>query len=356
MFIRRLELHHFRNLTEVILSPSPSINLVIGPNGSGKTSLLEAIYFLSLGRSFRSHLSKRIIQHGFEQFSLYSLIDVAGDALPLGIEKDRNNETRIRFNQNTIHSTVELAKILPCLLINCDSFDLLMEGPKVRRKFFDWGMFHVKHQFIETWQNYHKVLKHRNALIKANAATANIKVWNASLVKYGLQLHQMRQEFLDLVLEKITNYIGQYFQGFSFHIRYQPGWDIEENLVELLENNLARDRQLGFTSKGPHRFDFVMTINKVPVKDILSRGQLKLFICLLYLSMHQIVAEQTEKHCILLLDDLPAELDESALKIVLDEISALQSQVFLSAIQSPIYFEQQKKEFKMFHVEHGIIK
>ena len=146
MSLSRISVTGIRNLQPVTLNPSPRVNILYGDNGSGKTSLLEAIHLLGMARSFRSTRLTPVISHDQSNCTVFGLVEmVNGQSSALGISRDRNGEARIRINGQSVRSATELAEALPLQLINPDSFRLLEGAPKLRRQFLDWGVFHVEH-------------------------------------------------------------------------------------------------------------------------------------------------------------------------------------------------------------------
>ncbi len=145
MSISQLTIHHFRNLSKVQFEPQPGINFFFGANGSGKTSILEAIYFLGLGRSFRTHLIQRIIHQGSEQFLLLAQINNPDNPFLVGMERSLQGEKKIRVNGESVNSVATIAKQLPLQLLSTESHRFFHDGPKVRRQYLDWGVFHVEH-------------------------------------------------------------------------------------------------------------------------------------------------------------------------------------------------------------------
>lgn len=194
MQVFRLKISQFRNLANLDLEFSPRFNFIYGSNGSGKSSLLEAIHFLSLGRSFRSALASRAIHYEAQQFNLFSV--VSGQVpTTLGLEKTRQGKTRIKIGNN-IDSISELAKILPVQLVSPNSYHLLSGGPKARRQFIDWGVFHVEPHFFSIWQQFHQTLKQRNAALQSQALADQIKVWNSKLIEFSVEIARMRKKYL----------------------------------------------------------------------------------------------------------------------------------------------------------------
>ena len=171
MSIRRLRISQLRNIRQAELELG-RVNLLSGPNGSGKTSVLEAVFVLGSGRSFRAARLDPVIHHDASQFTVFASLQGEGnDGAPIaiGVSRSRDGNFAGRIQGQAIRNSAELARRLPLQLINSDTFDLLVGGPKVRRQFLDWGVFHVEHGFHRTWLDVHRCLRQRNARVHAQA-------------------------------------------------------------------------------------------------------------------------------------------------------------------------------------------
>src|SRR5665648_345418 len=284
MFLSKLEATAVRNIPHLSIEPSPTINVVYGENGSGKTSILEALHLLALGRSFRTHLLSAIIQHNTPGCAVFGrLQSLNNNEFSVGIEKNRQGETRIRISGQDVNNISELAKHLPVLLINSNAAQILYGGPEIRRQFIHWGLFHVEQSFFRYWKDFQDALKQRNAALKQNHINL-VKVWDEPLIMAGLQLDRLRSDYL-LRLEPIFQQVIAQFDSLS-HIRfhYSPGWDKQKSLHVVLRETLRRDLVLGYTSLGPQRFDIHFRAEKQPAKHLLSQGQQKSFACALKLA------------------------------------------------------------------------
>lgn len=355
MTLIRLKAANFRNINELDIEPSAHFNLLYGDNGSGKTSILEIIHFLSLGRSFRSHILSRVITYEQSAFSLFGLIQQQGHlTLPVGIEKSRHGKMRMKIGNEATASLANLAKILPLQLINPDSYYLLNAGPKQRRQFLDWGVFHLEPSFYPVWQRFQRALKQRNSALQQQVELRQLKVWDNEFCIIAEELAELRGNYIHQLTPVIANILAELIQITGLTIDYYPGWDTQFSLMNILANGIKRDLALGYTQFGPQRADLNLKLNNVPVEDILSRGEQKLLVCALQLAQGLLLKQTTGKSCIYLLDDLPAELDTSHQQKVAQVLNDLEAQVFITALDLKAL--NQIKELattKMFHVKHG---
>lgn len=357
MKLTRLDVIDLRNILSGNIHPGPYFNIIFGQNGSGKSSILEAIYLLAMGRSFRTHLTNRIINNNANKFTVFgAFLHDNGLTTKIGIEKNRQGHAKFKINEEIASSAADLINLLPIQFINHESHQLLDSGPKFRRQFLDWGVFHVEHRFFHAWKQVDKLLKQRNSALKQHYIPEQIKIWDDGLAKWGSDLNQLRQEYLLKFYPLCKEILGLFFDNLNLEFNYYPGWPESENLRDLLHNNLNKDLMLGNTQIGPHRADLRMLINNIPVHDVLSRGQQKLLVCALRLAQGMLLKQITSKSCLYLLDDLPAELDELCRERVINLLNKLQSQVFITSIApEDVAIIQKINESPMFHVEHGQI-
>ena len=351
-----LSINNVRNLTSLSVDVGPQFNIWVGPNGSGKTSILEAIHILNTGRSFRTRLVNRVIRHDDDQLRVFGKLMHNDQEMALGVERQRSGDTRIRLNQETMKSHVEITRMMPLLVICPDSHRLLSAGPKYRRQFIDWGMFHVEQLFYTHWQRAQRAIKQRNAALKQHAKPVDIALWDRELISAAEILNEMRQRYLEALKPVFVNINPKLLPDYEINLYYQPGWNLEEGLANVLEASLQRDYQQGYTQYGPHRADLWIRYHKTPVQDVLSQGQQKLTIYALRLAQGQLLKTLTDKSCLFLIDDLPAELDMNKRSLVADALLELESQVFITgAEESELRDLIGVSSSKLFHVEHVLV-
>lgn len=359
MPITTLDITDFRNIAKASLEPhADGLNVIVGSNGSGKTSLLEAIYYLSNGRSFRASTATRLIRHQAHKFAVFAKILKDYEfVLPIGAERDLGGVSKLRVAEESVDSIAELAACLPLRMINSQSQALLEGAPALRRRYLDWGLFYQADNFFSCWRQFERILKQRNALLKQHARRDELTVWNHELCKYTLVFNELRQSYVDVLSPAILTTCEQLLPGMPIDICYKPGWDSQVDYATVLEANFLDDLRYGGTQKGPHRAELEITIKGVLAKHFLSRGQQKLLICAMILAQGAVLAKYTNKGLIYLVDDLPAELDLASRQKLISLLSQQQKQVFVTAIErnaiADLVPDNTPTPLKVFHVEHG---
>lgn len=357
MSLSLLKINKLRNLKQLEIQANPRFNVIVGENGAGKTSILEAIHLLSIGRSFRTRINSRLITHGEEFGAVFGVAcDTNGQEINLGVERKVEGKSRFRVDNVDVNSIATHAERLPTQLINPDGYKLIEGGPVIRRQFLDWGVFHVEHEFYACWQRFQKILKQRNAALKNNASKSQLKVWDEQLILASNSIDEYRKSYFSHFLMYFESIADELLPFGVPDLRYYSGWSADVSYAELLDANYVRDIGRGHTTAGPHRADIRITMNNIPAKDVLSRGQQKLFVNLMRLIQGKLLQKLRKKPCIYLIDDLTAELDRNHQRKLIKSLGDLDAQVFITTI-SPDDFVGfiPEADCSMFHVEHGII-
>ncbi len=359
--IQQLTITDIRNIVSATLKPSPSMNVLYGLNGSGKTSVLEAIHILGVARSFRTSRIKPVINRDSEVCTVFGRLGVTSGSVPIGVSRNLRDESlQIRVSGENLKSTSELARLLPLQVINPDTFRLLEGSPKLRRNFIDWGVFHVKHQdFFPLWKRMQKALKQRNSLLRhGRINSSELASWNIEFEKAANAIDLLRNEYIERLIPVFNQVLSELTDLENLTIQYYRGWDKERSLNEVLTSGLARDAQSGYTHSGPQRADLRIRMGKVSAVDVLSRGQLKLVVCALKLAQGFLYKELSSKQCIFLVDDLPSELDIPHRLALCQLFQKMSCQTFITCVEKEALENcwLPETEVKMFHVKHGQIE
>ena len=330
MHLSRIHLINFRLFSDSVFDLEET-SLITGKNGSGKTSLLEAVHVLLKSRSFRTSSMNSLINHNQDNFILNAKLE----GKLLTFEKKRRNAAK-----NNGYKTEEYKyKNFP-ILINNFSLAFLESDKEIRRRFLDYFMFHVKHDYINSHRKFKKILATRNRALKKNNEE-EINIWTKLLVDEAEKITKNREE----IFNKVTAKVPEFFNKLPLDERWKKiasqlsfkffkGWDQGE-LIEVLRSNFQDDMKRGFTKFGPQRFDLEINILKNKAGDVLSRGEQKLLILLTFLCFGEFISEYTEKNVFYLIDDAAAEFDEENLFIALTSLEKVKGQKIISSIKKP---------------------
>ncbi|MFT7387823.1 MAG: DNA replication and repair protein RecF [Candidatus Endobugula sp.] len=373
--IKTLSIQSLRNLASVSIELSPDINVFYGDNGSGKTSLLESVALLGLGRSFRSHKTRSLVSHEERALTVFSTIDIeyangSSDEtqnililqrVPVGVQKSRNGLSVIKVSGETIRSAAVLAKQLPLLFINAHSFQLIEGPPLQRRKFLDWLVFHVKPEFAGLWHGLQKTLKQRNSLLRRDKINlSDIEPWNREFIRLSKAIDIVREGVFKTFIHSFKKLDSEFcLSALSVEMEYYRGWDNDQDIREVLHADFIRDCRDGYTHQGPQRSEIKIKAHSKPAVEVLSRGQEKSLVCAMTIAQAHMYHISTSRQCVFLIDDLLAELDKRNIQVLADWLIELGAQVLVTGVDknellSP--WRSKNSTPAVFHVKHGGVK
>jgi DNA replication and repair protein RecF len=350
MILNEVKIHHLRNISSIHLELNPRFNFIFGGNGSGKTTILEALYLLSCGHSFRTRELANIISHGQSKLTVFARSQLQET---VSIQKSYSEPTQIKLNNQFCSSTSQLAYALPSQVYYADIFQIIDAGPSVRRSLLDWGLFHVKHNYLFLWKEYKRVLKHRNALLKMHAPLNHFVPWDKQLSHLADELHGLREEYFNQwkiqflhVIEKLSD--------LNCSITYFKGWDKRNSgkcLEQILSDNLTSDKQKQYTQHGAHHADIIIEVNHNKAKQVLSRGQQKIILFSLKLAQGNLM----EHDCLYLIDDLPAEFDESHQTQLLSYLLQRKGQYIITSTMHPEHIIKYlaSESYSVYQISNG---
>lgn len=356
MLLKSLNINNCRILGNTSLTLCPHINIFIGKNASGKTSLLEAISILSKGRSFRSSHISDVISHKHNEILVSARIVDEKNTYNIGIKKSPT-KTKIRINNQDIYSQAELSAHLPVTIIHPDSINLITGSPSLRRSYLDWLAFYIFPNFYQLWKNYKHILKQRNLCLKNPIHHYALDNWTSELIKLQPDINAYRKKTTELLLPFFRKVIASLFDDADVDIHYKTGFPKEvkidtSSLLHFYQKKKESDLFLKRTSYGVHRADISLRLNNSSAIDIASRGQLKLLAISLLLAQTSLIAKEINKKGLLLIDDIGAELDAENTNRLLDYVISLNLQTIITSTKPLDIFTDQQK---MFHVKHGNI-
>ena len=355
MSLTVLEVRNLRVLQHTVLEPSPSLNMLIGPNGSGKTSLLEAVHMLGMGRSFRTGLAAYPVRHGAKSLTVHGRWRTErGDEIALGVERSHDHR-RIRVNGNTCAGASALAQVLPLQAVLPDTCYLFLHSAKFRRGVLDWGLFHVEPGFYELWVRYQRVLRQRNVSLRTGMAAKRLVPWEQVLAENGEQIERLRARYLGQWRQCASDYAALLLPRLDLSIHSQRGWPAGMALADALRQDRQRDRTDGYTHAGSHRADLWVSLAGAPLRDCASQGQQILVVLALRLAQLELFMRQTGRRCLLMIDDVLNQLDSERRLGLLARVAALGAQTFITATDADALNALKLKGGgeRLFHVEQG---
>lgn len=353
MSLDSLGIEDFRCIKKAELPLHGRCNLISGENASGKTSLLEAIFVLGRGRSFRTAKTETLIRHGTAALQVTGRIRVDGVSRPLGLRFDKDG-IEARYGGRPVSGLAELATILPAQAIDPEVHRLIEGGPQERRRFLDWGVFHVEPSFVEHWRRYQRALRQRNAALRSGSASAVVRAWDPELIEAGEAVAASRARYVALLAPHVAATADRLL-GTPLEISLGQGWAVDRTLRESLDASWPRDQERGLTHAGPHRADLGLRFGGAPARDRISRGQQKLAASAMLLGQLRCDAGQGSSVAALLVDDPAAELDSGNLQRLLGEVVDLPAQLFVTALDPANSALRGLPEGHRFHVEHGSV-
>lgn len=355
MILQQFQVRDVRCVAEATLALHPRLNLLVGPNGSGKSSVLEALHLLAYGRSFRGRVSDGLVRTGAPHLEVYAEWTDGGRLPHRAGLRHAGNRWEARLDGGDVSNLGELCAQVAVVCFEPGSHALIGGGSEHRRRFLDWGLFHVEPAFLPLWRRYARALKQRNALLKTRPAAASLAPWEVELADSGEALTRLRQAYLDdlepVLVAETETLLGEL--GVPA-LEFRPGWRRQElSLADALLLGRERDLALGHTSTGPHRADWRIDFARLPGREALSRGQEKLtaLACLLAQARHH--AERHGDWPVICLDDLASELDAPHQELLLNTVTQSGAQLIISGTQRPGGLQATTTALRLFHVEHG---
>jgi DNA replication and repair protein RecF len=360
MRLIRLEISGVRNLSGVSLECSRGLNLFVGSNGAGKTAILEAIHLLARGRSFRSTTAESVIQRGSEYLMVRArLEDEHRGVVSVGLAKHRGNRTELHLNEVPERRLSDVARLMPIQLALPDSSDLVFGAPQERRRFVDWGTFHVEPAYLDQLRDYQRALAQRNALLRylkgqqSESTERELDVWTERLIGLASRVDRARQSYVARLFPVVLMKLGSLAPEVGLAISYRTGWREGETLEDCLRESAVRDVKFGLTHYGPHRGDVRLSVDAGAAAATLSRGQAKVVASALRLAQAQLTNEIGGRQSVFLIDDVGAELDAAHNERFFQALEATGSQVFATATSALALGSAFAGRRQVFHVEQG---
>jgi DNA replication and repair protein RecF len=356
--IRKLAITQFRNLNQQYIEPSDRLNLFIADNAQGKTSLIEAVYYLGHNRSFKTKSLKELIQLQHQQFQL----DAKVDECRIKLEKSKQ-KTQINIDHIRLKNSSELSKVLPIQIITPDKGFVVNGTPKNKRSYLDWGVFHVEPGFLSNYKNYNKALKNINILL-SQQKHQELDYWFLEISKLSANISQSRSNYIDQLKNTNSNKLIEELSSLfntidSFDYEFKSGWPKEVDAFDhnsvyqyLIKNKLflLKSKYLNY---GSHKANLNFFLNKKE-ECFLSRGEQKTLSIVFWLTQVSLLVENNI-YPVVLIDDLSSELDAIKIKTILHYLNHLKIQTFMTDIGKDLSFIKDENP-TIFKINNGIIK
>lgn len=330
-----LRVRRLRALERIDIAPERRANLITGENGAGKTTILEAIYLLSRGRSFRSNDLRQLVAHGAEAAAVSAEVAAPDARRRLSVTvQGRRLAARVDGVRGTRRP--EIARILPVLNLDARLMDLVDRGPERRRLLLNWVTFHVEPAFNAAWRRFRRALRQRNASLRDGSRPGAIVAWDREFCLAAEEVEELRRLVAERLRPGFAKVAGE-LTGLPADWDYYPGWPRKDSLANTLKAGLAGDRRQGNTRFGPQRADLILRLESRRARYLASRGQQKLLASSLMLASAELLEEAGVNQPVLLADEPLVELDRSHGEKLLSALRNAGTQVFITAVDAGPY-------------------
>ena len=352
MRLRELRLENLRAFASLDIELDPGWNVFVGANGAGKTTLLEAAYLLSHARSFRGGPKDVLVSRGAEGYSVFGRVQRGDVVVGLGLSR-REGALEARIN-GTAAPVADLLRQIAVACFEPGSHELISGPSEGRRRFLDWGVFHVEHDFLPVWRAFQRALRQRNALLRGGPSAADLDPWDRELARSGAGLSVMRGHYFAAYAAATASTLATLLPELGAPtISLDAGWRAEGDPLELLAASREEDLRRGFTTRGPHRADWSIAFEHAPRREHLSRGQEKLCALACILAQARVFAEARHEWPIVCIDDLASELDGPHQEVLVQSLRAVDAQILITGTHEPEALARSGVRTAMFHVEPG---
>jgi DNA replication and repair protein RecF len=343
-----LTVSKLRCIQQAELAFGPHLNLIYGANGSGKTSILEAAFLMGRGRSFRTRHTDALITRHADHLTVFG--QTQDPAHRIGFEYRRDEAYTARLDGRDVQSLAELPAAFFVEVIDPEIHRLVEGAPAERRRWLDWGVFHVEPVFLGHWTRFSRALRQRNAALRQDL---DPRPWEAELITHGEKVAELRGHWFE-GLKPYWQAAILRLSGLELDVSYYRGWSVDRQLADVLAEGWARDRERGATQAGPQRADVLLRLGGKLARESLSRGQQKLVAAAMVLALLQRLRDQQVTPPTLLLDDPAAELDQDRLASLVEMVTELRCQLLITSLSPDLRIFGQPEH--VFHVEQGSVQ
>ncbi len=358
MLLKNLSLINYKNFESQDFEFDSKINCFVGPNGIGKTNVLDAIYHLTLGKSYFNPVATQNIRHEQDFFVIDGTFEKAAREEKIVCSYKKGAKKIIKRNGKAYERLSDHIGLLPLVIISPADRDLIIEGSETRRKFMDGVISQSDKNYLQGLIKYNKILSQRNSLLKYFAANqtfdaTSLSVYNEQLTEFGTPIFEKRAQFMEAFIPIFkSQYAAISGDNEEVALTYESKL-LNSGLLELLEKNIDRDRALQYSSVGIHKDDLHFTISGHPIKKFGSQGQQKSFLIALKFAQFHFIKEQAGTTPVLLLDDIFDKLDEERVAHIVDLVDNEEfGQIFISDTHA----ERTENVVKTIHQTYKIFK
>jgi len=361
VWLRQLELESFRNISCGAIELCPRFNFFFGSNGAGKTAILEAVTVLARARSFRTQQVSEVIQDGRDGLVVRGTVhDELRGTQRLVLARSRSGSTELRINGQSARRMSQAAALLPLEVLDPSTVELVFGGPGWRRQWLDWGVFHVKQDYLLLMRRYSAALRQRNACLKAiglgRQPVRALEPWTEEVAKLGEEVTVLREGHVHALRKPLRACMTALSDGLAVELNYRKGWPEGPSLMKFLSEAVPREVKLGVTSAGPHRADVEFRDQGMLCSVKFSRGQAKVLASALLLAQSDLTQQLAHRNSLFLIDDIGAELDEVHRERLFAALVERQTQVLATAVEAPsASILERCHEHRLFHVKQGSI-
>jgi DNA replication and repair protein RecF len=365
MFLKRLNILNYKNVSQAELSFCDGINCFIGPNGAGKTNLLDAVYYLSFCKSYFNAVDSQNISHDEDFFVIQGAFDRNEYDEQIYVALKRNQKKQFKRNKKEYSKLSEHIGLLPLVMISPSDERLIVEGSEQRRKYIDSVVSQYDKSYLELLIRYNRSLMQRNTLLKKSdrfgaSLKSQLDVWDEQLTVLGRKIYEQRTDFIEQLVPVFRDFYEHISGGHEvvdivYQSQHQKG-----DVMEMLIENRERDLILGYTTRGIHKDDLQFLLSGQPVKKEGSQGQKKSFLIALKLAQYEFLSRHNGFGPVLLLDDVFDKLDaDRGNRLIQLVAQARFRQIFITDTQKSRLseiVEQTGKQNRFFEVNEGMVE
>jgi DNA replication and repair protein RecF len=361
MKLGTIKINNFRNYEKENINFNDGVNIIYGNNGVGKTNLVEAIYVLSLTKSFRNNNDKNLIKNGEVSTKIEGVVERNNNKNTYQVIINKDGK-KVKIDNNIQAKISDYVTNINVILLCPDEQTIFSSSPSMRRKLINIELSQLKKEYLILLNDYNKILKQRNFYIRemfinGNSSRDYLNILTDKLVDYGLKIHDLRNEFIDNINEYINNYYNSIFESGTLNIKYASDYNnkTKEEILNMYDKNYSRELQIGKTLYGIHHDDLIFMLDKKDISEYGSNGQQKNAILSFKLAELEVFRKEKGDYPILILDDMFSALDRYKIKNIMKIINK-DIQIFITTTELNRINKKLLNNAKLIKVTNGKIE